>query len=143
MTTLRVFLATASMLVALMFCVPAAFATPGRGLESRLLDQSALSGIAYITREITIAPGGSTGWHWHDGKLIGVIKQGTLTHNIADCSLDGVYHIGDPIVEPAGAAHVHIGRNLGNDPVILQVLYVDPIGKPLFEDAPDPGCPFS
>jgi hypothetical protein len=36
----------------------------------------------------------------------------------------------------------HIGRNLGSIPVILQVIYVDPIGKPLAEDAPNPGCDF-
>ncbi|MGH7292993.1 MAG: cupin domain-containing protein, partial [Myxococcota bacterium] len=97
----------------------------------------------YITREITIAPGGSTGWHWHDGELIAVVKQGTLTHNMSDCSIDGVYNAGDPVIEPAGPDHVHIGRNLGAVPMVLQVIYVDPVGKPLAEDAPDPGCNFS
>ena len=38
---------------------------------------------------------------------------------------------------------MHIGRNLGTDPVILQIIYVDPVGKPLAEDAPNPGCDFS
>lgn len=130
-------------MLALALSGPAASATPARGVDSQLLDQSASSGFEYITRQITIEPGGSTGWHWHDGKLIGAIKQGTLTHDAADCAIDGVYNAGDVIVEPAGAAHVHIGRNLGDIPVILQVLYVDPIGKPLFEDAPNPGCAFS
>jgi hypothetical protein len=37
---------------------------------------------------------------------------------------------------------VHIGRNLGTTPVVLDVLYVDPAGSPLSEDAPNPGCPF-
>jgi hypothetical protein len=45
------------------------------------------------TREITISPGGSTGWHWHDGKLIGAVKQGTRTHNVSDCSVDGRYNM--------------------------------------------------
>jgi hypothetical protein len=37
---------------------------------------------------------------------------------------------------------VHIGRNLGSTAVILDVLYVDPAGSPLSEDAPNPGCDF-
>jgi quercetin dioxygenase-like cupin family protein len=119
-----------------------ASASPNRGVTSTLLNQSTLDGHDYITREITIAPGGSTGWHWHDGELIAVVKQGTLTHNMSDCSIDGVYNAGDPVIEPAGPEHVHIGRNLGSVPMILQVIYVDPVGKPLAEDAPDPGCNF-
>jgi quercetin dioxygenase-like cupin family protein len=125
-------------------CCPGdASATPSRGITSVLLSQSTNNGYDYITRDITISPGGSTGWHWHEGKLVGVVKQGTLTHNISDCSVDGVYNVGDPVVEPAGADHVHIGRNLGTDPVILEIIYIDPVDKPLAEDAPNPGCDFS
>jgi quercetin dioxygenase-like cupin family protein len=119
-----------------------ASASPNRGVTSTLLNQSTLNGHDYITRDVTIAPGGSTGWHWHDGELIAVVKQGTLTHNMSDCSIDGVYNAGDPVIEPAGPEHVHIGRNLGSVPMILQVIYVDPVGKPLAEDAPNPGCNF-
>jgi quercetin dioxygenase-like cupin family protein len=124
-------------------CPAQASATPNRAVTSTLLNQSTLNGTDYITRDITIDVGGSTGWHWHDGELLGVVKQGTLTHDSSNCSVDGVYNVGDPIIEPAGADHVHIGRNLGSVPVILQVLYVDPVGKPLAEDAPNPGCDFS
>jgi hypothetical protein len=46
-----------------------------------------------------------------------------------------------PRSEPSGARHVHIGRNLGKTPVVLDVLYVDPAGKPLADSAPNPGCP--
>lgn len=94
-------------------------------------------------REITLAPGGSTGWHWHLGRLYGVIEQGTLTHHHADCSVDGVYEAGQGIFEPSGPDHVHIGRNLGDVPMVLQVLFITPAGAPLAEDAPDPGCGFS
>lgn len=76
-------------------------------------------------------------------QLIGVVKQGSLTHNMSDCSIDGVYNAGDPVIESAGPDHVHLGRNLGSIPMILQVIYVDPVGKPLAEDAPNPGCDFS
>ncbi|WP_369807357.1 cupin domain-containing protein [Mycobacterium sp. 852002-51057_SCH5723018] len=135
--------AAASAIAVATLCAPVqAAATPARGIESVLLNQSSLDGRDYITRDITIAPGGSTGWHWHDGELVGVVKQGTLTHNASNCSVDGVYNAGDAVVEPAGADHVHIGRNLGAVPTILQVIYVDPPGTPLAVDAPNPGCDF-
>ncbi|MGH3971465.1 MAG: cupin domain-containing protein [Mycobacterium sp.] len=83
------------------------------GVSAVVLSQTTLNGQDYIQREITIDPGGSTGWHWHDGTLFGAIRQGTLTHNLADCSTDGSYGPGDSITESSGSDHVHIGRNLG------------------------------
>jgi quercetin dioxygenase-like cupin family protein len=118
-------------------------ATPASGVDSQQLTQSSEDGRDFIVRDITIDPGGSTGWHWHDGTLVGAVKQGTLTHYAADCSVDGVYNAGDPITEPSGPDHVHIGRNIGATPVILEVIYINPPGKPLAEDAPNPGCPFA
>ncbi len=70
------------------------------------------------------------------------MKSGTLTHNMSDCSVDGVYSTGRAFTEPGGPDHVHIGRNLGTTPVVLEVLYVLPTGSPLSEDAPNPGCDF-
>jgi quercetin dioxygenase-like cupin family protein len=87
--------------------------------------------------EITIQPGGSTGWHYHDGQLIAVVKQGTLTRTMDDCSTE-VTPAGESFVEPRGKNHVHLGRNLGTEPVILLVTYVLPDGKPLSQDAPAP-----
>jgi quercetin dioxygenase-like cupin family protein len=128
---------------ALLVSVPAvASATPSSGVSAKILWQTTAGGKDYILREITLAPGGTTGWHWHDGTLYGRVAQGTLTHNMSDCAVDGVYHAGDTIVEPSGSGHVHIGRNLGTAPLVLDVLYVDPAGSPLSEDAPNPGCGF-
>ena len=118
-------------------------ATPGSGMKSAQLTQSSQEGRDFVVRDITIDPGGSTGWHWHDGTLVGAVKQGTLTHYSANCSVDGVYNPGDPITEPAGPEHVHLGRNLGATPLILEIIYVNPAGKPLAEDAANPGCPFA
>ena len=117
-----------------------AAATPGDGVTGEVLSQSTADGSDYITRRITIAPGGSTGWHWHRGRVYGLIIDGTLTHVKSDCTLDGVYDADDPIIEASGPDHVHIGRNLGTTPLVMWVLYIDPAGSPLSEDAPDPGC---
>lgn len=70
------------------------------------------------------------------------MRQGTLTHSDSDCATDGVYSSGAAIVEMPGADHVHIGRNLGSVPVVLDALYVDPAGSAPTVDAPNPGCDF-
>jgi hypothetical protein len=96
-----------------------AFATPSAGTEAVTISQAAVDGIDYITREITIQPGGSTGWHYHDGRVFGVVREGTLTHNKADCTVDGVFGAGAPITEESGPNNVHIGRNLEPIPLVM------------------------
>ncbi|MEU7789994.1 cupin domain-containing protein [Amycolatopsis sp. NPDC049159] len=115
-----------------------ASATPGSGVAGTVLAQKTIGKTDYTLREITIQPGGYTGWHFHDGTLYAYVKAGTLTHNLADCSLDGVFGTGRAFTEKPD--QVHIGRNLGSTPLVLEVLYVLPAGSPLSEDAPDPGC---
>jgi len=53
-----------------------------------------------------------------------------------------LYKAGSSLTEPAGSDHVHIGRNLGTTPLVLDVLYVLPHGAPFSEDAANPGCDF-
>ena len=126
----------------------AASATPGTGVSGGILAKgTAPDGIVVeshgptdmTVREITIAPGGSTGWHYHDGQLIAVVKSGTLTRTMHDCSTE-VTPAGGSFVEPAGRQQTHIGRNLGIEPVVLLVTYVLPAGQQLSRDAPAPPC---
>lgn len=134
---------TGSVAVAALLVGGTAQATPaGSGVTARLISQTTIGDTDYTLREITIPPGQATGWHYHDGPLYGFIKQGTLSHFDSSCASDGVYRAGSPIQEPAGSGNVHIGRNLGNTPLVLDVLYVLPHGSPFSEDAPNPGCPF-
>lgn len=83
-------------------------------------------------REITLAPGASTGLHCHYGQLIAVVEQGVFTH-YAPVYPEGVhvYHAGDSLVE--GAHYVHQGVNEGPEDVVLSVTYVIPAGEPLSE----------
>jgi hypothetical protein len=129
-------------LVAPGVAVPVASATPPRGVSAEVLWQRPAADTEFIFRRITIEPGGSTGWHWHRGHLVGVVVEGTLTHHRADCSVDGTYPTGAQIVEDGGPENVHIGLNTGDVPMVLEVMYVDPLGAALSEDAPNPGCPF-
>jgi quercetin dioxygenase-like cupin family protein len=115
---------------------------PGPGVTATVISQTTFGDTDYILRQITVPPGQSTGWHFHDGTLYGLVEQGTLSHFDAACRSDGVYPAGSSVVEPSGSDHVHIGRNLGDTPVVLDVLYVLPHGAPYSEDAPNPGCDF-
>lgn len=115
---------------------------PGPGVSGRVISQTTVGGTDYILREITVPAGQATGWHYHDGPLYGVVKKGTLSHFDSTCASDGVYPKGSFIEEPAGSGNVHIGRNLGETPLVLEVLYVLPHGAPFSQDAANPGCPF-
>jgi quercetin dioxygenase-like cupin family protein len=121
---------------------PTAFATPAVDTEAVNISQATVDGVEYITREITIAPGGSTGWHYHDGRVFGVVRAGTLTRTFADCT-EVVSPVGSAVTEDSGPDHVHVGRNLGPDPLVLWVDYVQPAGTPLSVDVPTPGCGIS
>jgi quercetin dioxygenase-like cupin family protein len=89
-------------------------------------------GVGVTIREITLAPGASTGKHCHYGQLVAVVKEGALTH-YADVYPSGVhvYETGASIIE--GAGYRHEGRNEGDSNVVLWVTYVIPEGKPLAE----------
>ena len=118
---------------------PAAAATPSENADAVIVSQTTVDGVDYITREITIQPGGSTGWHYHDGRVFGVVREGTLTRTMKDCSVV-VSPEGSAVTEDSGADHTHIGRNLGPGPLALWVDYIEPAGTPLAVDMPDPGC---
>jgi quercetin dioxygenase-like cupin family protein len=89
--------------------------------------------------EITIEPGGSTGWHTHPGPLVVAVRSGTLTRYLAVCGAE-TSTAGDSFVEPAGRRAVHMGVNRGSEPVVLLVSYVVPAGGPLRDEAPEPAC---
>jgi quercetin dioxygenase-like cupin family protein len=144
MSKLRWWAAAASAVVAVSVALPLpAQATPPREADGTIIWQMTDAGTDYVFREITIAPGGSTGWHSHPGQLFGTVKEGVLMHNRADCSMDGLYVAGQSIAEKGGPDYVHIGRNVGPGPLVLQILYINPAGAPLAVDAPDPGCGFA
>jgi len=143
MPRIRRVIALAGAVAAVVGLTPAvANATPSSGVSATIISKVTVDGKDYILRQITIQPGGSTGWHWHDGTLYAYVEQGTLTHTESDCTTAQVYSRGATFVETSGADNVHIGRNLGPTPLTLDVLYVDPAGSPLSEDAPNPGCDF-
>lgn len=97
-----------------------------------------------VMRELTIAPGGSSGWHSHPGPTYVLVVQGTdslYEANDPSCTATN-YGAGEGFVEPPG--DVHISRNEGSTITILLVTFLDvPVGGAFRLDAPTPGnCPF-
>jgi quercetin dioxygenase-like cupin family protein len=141
MWAIRSVILVAAVVAGLLPAPAPAHATAGREVTATDLWKRTADGLDYTFREVTLAPGGSTGWHQHPGRLYGTVKEGTLTHNLADCTIDGIYTTGAGVFEPPNVTH--IGRNLGDTPVVLEILYILPAGSPLSVDQPDPGCGFS
>ncbi|MGW7202086.1 cupin domain-containing protein [Streptomyces sp. NPDC054837] len=142
-TSLRVGITGAVAAAAALTCGTTAQATPpGPGVTAKLISQVTVGGTDYTVREVTVPPGQATGWHYHGGPVYGYVKQGTLSHYHSDCASDGVYPKGTVVREPGGPSDVHLGRNLGDTPLVLEVLYVLPHGSAFSEDVPNPGCDF-
>ena len=83
-----------------------------------------------VVQEVTIGPGGTTGWHSHPGPVVVVVKQGTLTYVRADggvCS-STPYGAGTAFVDP-GQGHAHTAFNYGTENMVLIATYFDvPVG---------------
>ncbi|MFF2045959.1 cupin domain-containing protein [Kitasatospora sp. NPDC058170] len=90
-----------------------------------------------VVQTITLPPGASTGWHYHPGRVDVVVLSGTLTRTLHDGRVE-VSRAGDSLVEEAGPVHVHIGRNLGVEPVVLIASYDSPEGCPLAVPVAEP-----
>ena len=105
-----------------------------------------------IVQQVTIAPGGSTGWHSHPGPAIVIVKSGSLTlYDGDDRRCKGTSYTANPetplvgkVFVDEGRGHVHIGRNEGTTNAELYVTYLDvPVGAEPRIDVPSPGnCPF-
>jgi quercetin dioxygenase-like cupin family protein len=96
-----------------------------------------------VVSNLSIAPGGDTGWISHPGPVFVMITAGTgsLYHAHDPTFTPTVYPAGKGFVDPAG--DVHILRNEGNVDLELTVLFLVPHGAPTRIDEPaPPGAPF-
>lgn len=93
--------------------------------------------------QITVVPGGSSGWHSHPGGAIVVVQQGSLTVYEAvggRCEI-ATYSAGQAFVERPGEVDQVI--NTGTVPYTLYVTFPRvPVGASARTDEPNPGtCP--
>jgi quercetin dioxygenase-like cupin family protein len=96
-----------------------------------------------VMAEITVQPGGSSGWHSHPGGAIIVVKAGTLTvyRSIGSQCQISTYSGGQAFIERPG--EVDDVLNMGTVPYVLLVTFPRvPEGDSARVDEPDPGtCP--
>jgi quercetin dioxygenase-like cupin family protein len=93
--------------------------------------------------QITVVPGGSSGWHSHPGGAIVVVQQGSLTvygSAGSQCEI-ATYSAGQAFVERPGEVDQVI--NTGTVPYTLFVTFPRvPVGMSARTDEPNPGtCP--
>jgi quercetin dioxygenase-like cupin family protein len=101
------------------------------------------AGTDVVMAQITVFPGGSSGWHSHPGGAIIVVKQGELTRYRAlgsQCQV-ATFSTGDTFIERPGEVDQVV--NTGTSPYVLYVTFPRvPPGEPARIDQPDPGtCP--
>ena len=95
-------------------------------------------------QQLTIQPGGHTGWHTHPGPTFVAIAQGegTLYHGISGCP-SHKYGVGTGFMQPE--TEVHNMRNEGTTPLVLWAFYALPPGTSnaaIRVDQPQPAsCP--
>jgi len=100
-------------------------------------------GTDVVVAQITVIPGGSSGWHSHPGGAIVVVKQGELTVHRSvgsQCESTG-YTAGQAFIERPG--EVDDAVNTGTIPYVVFVTFPRvPQGGSARIDLPDPGtCP--
>ena len=93
--------------------------------------------------QITVEPGGSSGWHSHPGGAIIVVKEGTLTvyESIGNQCEVNTYTAGQAFIERPGEVDQVV--NNGASRYVLLVTFPDvPPGQLPRTDVPNPGtCP--
>jgi len=86
--------------------------------------------------QLTIAPGGDTGWHGHPGPVMVVVKTGEVISYDDDCA-PHAYAAGQAFLDK-GINHDHIMRNTGSVTAELLVTAILPRAEPLRIDRPAP-----
>lgn len=139
--------------VVLAFSVAPGGATPPSGLSQVVLARGndvskgtipLQFGTDIVMVQLTVEPGGSSGWHSHPGGAIIVVKQGSITVHAAvgsQCQIE-TYSAGDAFIERPGEVD-QVTNNDSTMPYILLVTFprVPTGGSPRI-DQPDPGtCP--
>ena len=138
--------------VTLAVTVPPSWATPPSGLTNIPLARGTDTshgtiplrfGTDVAMAQITVDPGGSSGWHSHPGGAIIIVKEGALTvyHSVGSQCRTTTYGAGQAFIERPG--EVDDVLNTGTIPYVLYVTFprVPAGGSPRI-DQPDPGtCP--
>jgi quercetin dioxygenase-like cupin family protein len=97
-------------------------------------------GTDIVMAQITVNPGGSSGWHSHPGGAIIIVQAGTITtyHSVGRKCEATTYTAGQAFIERPG--EVDQVLNAGSVPYVLYVTFPRvPPGGSTRTDEPDPG----
>ena|ERR1700719_4235842 len=115
----------------------------GRGTYQSHGSLPLTQGLDIVVSRVTVAPGGSSGWHSHPGGAIAIIQQGEMTtyESVGNGCEITRYTAGQSFVERPG--HVLIAVNTGSiETIILATFPGVPVGGSARIDAFNPGtCP--
>ena len=90
----------------------------------------------FYFQDLTVGPGGYTGWHSHPGILLITIKEGSVDFYDKDCAKH-TYATGQSFTE---GAEPHTAMNRGTGNARLLVAYIIKKGEPRRIEAPQPAC---
>lgn len=135
-------------------CAPTTLATPdsgltrtpyGRGVHGEAGTVEIEAGKETVVYSLSLAPGGSTGWHTHPGVVIFMVKSGTLTQYGLDgpaCTAQTL-SAGQAYIAPAHARHPHLFRNDGTESLeVVVTAFNTPPGQASRLDSDPPAeCP--
>src|SRR5215467_9863164 len=145
---------TALGLAAGVLTVSPARATPPAGVTTKILGSGTTlagftihaGGINVASKDaagctvahLTLAPGGTTGWHAHPGPVLVIVTTGSVTKYSAQDSTAHTYTAGQAFVEN-GPADENMIRNDGPVPAEPRVTLITPPDAPIHGAAPPPG----
>jgi len=114
-------------------------ATPiARGTLAPALSISVAAETDILNQTITLAPGGTTGWHGHPGTTMVVVSQGTGTFVMSDC-MRHTYTAGMAFLDTPGTTHEFV--NTGTDPLVIHATYLNvPVAGVFRLDRDAPAC---
>jgi quercetin dioxygenase-like cupin family protein len=94
-----------------------------------------------VSVDVTLTPGGTTGWHSHPGPVFVIVKKGPLTvYNAPECEPQ-VYQTGEGFVE---GDNVHTVVNEGVEDGRFVATFIIPVAAERTHSEPQPtenGCP--
>ena len=138
----RIFIAVLS--VAVVALAGAALATPPTGFTTTVLARGSIErlhanhdGIRLTSRHaasadvavatVTIAPGGSSGWHHHPGIVVVVVQSGTVTFYDEKCRQE-VHPAGTTFIESSDSPG--LAKNNGTVDAVVEATFIVPASTP-------------
>lgn len=113
--------------------------------EKKLVRMQSFDELDVFHVRLTLEPGMHSGWHLHDGPVVTLVEDGTVTSYDSNCRArtfsgqrgPGPVAEGDAFIDHGD---LHLLRNETDSDVVLQFIAMIPKGAPPFDTSPDAPC---